>query len=48
MKTLNKKVHLLMPPDMVDRLKLAKQKTGIPVGEFVRRIVESALKELKL
>lgn len=40
--------HIFMPPEMMDRLRKAKDKTGVPVAEFIRRAIESALKDYKL
>ena len=43
-----KRTNFWFPEDMLDRLKLAKAKTGIPVSEFIRRAIEKALAELGL
>ena len=40
--------HIFMPPEMMDRLRKAKELTGVPVAEIIRRAIEAALKEYKL
>jgi predicted DNA-binding protein len=42
------RVNIFLPPVMVARLKAHKEKTGIPVAEFVRRAVEAALAKVDL
>lgn len=37
------RVNLYLPTDMIDRLKKRKDKTGVPVAEFVRRAVQHEL-----
>jgi predicted HicB family RNase H-like nuclease len=43
-----KRVNYFIPPDMVDRLKEQKERTGVPVAEFVRRAIEAALSKVNL
>jgi predicted DNA-binding protein len=43
-----KRTNFYFPERMLERLKEAKQKTGIPVSEIIRRAIESYLKELGL
>ena len=38
------RVNIFLPPAMVARLKAQKERTGVPVAEFVRRAIEAALK----
>ena len=38
------RVNIFLPPEMVARLKAQKERTGVPVAEFVRRAIEAALK----
>lgn len=42
------RTNVFLPQAMLDRLKRAKEKTGMPVAEFIRRAVETALKKEKL
>lgn len=37
------RVNIFLPPELIARLKAQKAKTGVPVAEFVRRAIESAL-----
>jgi predicted DNA-binding protein len=38
-----KRTNFYFPQDMLDRLKAAKLKTGIPVSEIIRRAIEDFL-----
>ena len=38
------RVNIFLPPEMVARLRAQKERTGVPVAEFVRRAIEAALK----
>jgi hypothetical protein len=40
--------HIFMPPEMMARLRQAKERTGVPVAEFIRRAIETALKDAGL
>jgi predicted DNA-binding protein len=40
--------HIFMPPEMMDRLRAAKEQTGVPVAEFIRRAIDAALRECGL
>jgi predicted DNA-binding protein len=40
--------HIFMPPEMMDRLRKAKDQTGMPVAEFIRRAIDAALRECGL
>ncbi len=42
------RTNVFLPEDLLERLKKAKKKTGIPVAEFIRRAIEAALKKEKL
>ena len=42
------RTNFFLPDDMIERLRQAKEKTGMPVSEFVRRAIESALKKAGL
>jgi predicted DNA-binding protein len=42
------RVNIFLPPKMVDRLKEQKERTGVPVAEFVRRAIEAALQRVNL
>lgn len=43
-----KRTNFFFPEEMLDRLKAAKIKTGIPVSEIIRRSVEAYLQKLGL
>lgn len=43
-----KRTNFFFPEQMLNRLKEAKLKTGIPVSEIIRRAVEKYLKEIGL
>lgn len=35
--------HIIMPQEMMDRLRKAKERTGVPVAEIIRRAIDAAL-----
>jgi len=39
------RTNVFLPADLIARLKKAKEKTGIPAAEFIRRAIEAALKK---
>jgi predicted DNA-binding protein len=41
-----KRTNFYFPEALLERLKAAKEKTGVPVSEIIRRAVEAYLKEL--
>ena len=43
-----KRHHIFLEDAMLARLKKAKDKSGVPVAEIIRRAIESALKAMKL
>jgi len=43
-----KRTNFYFPEQMLERLKLASKKLGIPVSEFIRNAVEAALKKIGL
>jgi len=43
-----KRTNFYFPEAMLQRLKKASEKTGMPMSEFIRRAVDAALKKLKL
>jgi predicted DNA-binding protein len=43
-----KRTNFSFPESMLERLKAAKQQTGIPVSEILRRAVEAYLKSIGL
>ena len=42
------RVNIFLPPEMIERLKEQKERTGVPVAEFVRRAIEAALRKVNL
>lgn len=42
------RVNYFIPSKMVERLKEQKERTGVPVAEFVRRAIEAALRKVNL
>jgi|JI10StandDraft_1071094.scaffolds.fasta_scaffold195713_2 predicted DNA binding CopG/RHH family protein len=42
------RTNVFIPAAMLERLKKAKAKTGMPVSEFIRRAIEVALQGIKL
>ena len=42
------RTNVFLPDEMLARLKKAKEKTGMPAAEFIRRAVEAALKKAGL
>lgn len=43
-----KRTNLFLPEQMLERLKKAQDKLGVPVSEIIRRAVEEFLKKMKL
>lgn len=43
-----KRTNFFFPEQMLDRLKVAKDKLGIPVSELIRRAIEDYLNKLGL
>ncbi|MDE3023078.1 MAG: ribbon-helix-helix domain-containing protein [Pseudomonadota bacterium] len=43
-----KRTNFYFPQSLLDRLKAAKEKTGVPVSEIIRRAVDKYLKETGL
>jgi hypothetical protein len=39
------RANIFLPPEMIARLKEQKERTGVPVAEFVRRAIEAALQK---
>jgi predicted DNA-binding protein len=39
------RTNFYFPQVMIDRLKAVKERTGIPMSEFIRRAIERALTE---
>lgn len=42
------RTNVFLPEQMIARLKKAKELTGMPVAEFIRRAIEAALQKLNL
>ena len=42
------RVNIFLPPEMIARLKVQKDRTGVPAAEFVRRAIEAALQRVNL
>lgn len=42
------RANIFLPPEMIARLKEQKERTGVPVAEFVRRAIEAALQRINL
>jgi len=42
------RTNVFLPEELIARLKAAKEKTGMPAAEFIRRAIEAALKKEKL
>ena len=42
-----KRTNFFFPQEMLDRLKQAKDKTGLPVSEIIRRAIDDYLKKIK-
>ena len=42
------RANIFLPPEMLARLKEQKDRTGVPVAEFVRRAIEAALQKVNL
>jgi predicted DNA-binding protein len=43
-----KRTNVFLPEQMLERLKAAQAKLGIPVAEIIRRAVDEFLKKMKL
>lgn len=43
-----KRTNFYFPDSILERLKAAKEKTGVPVSEIIRRAVDAYLKQLDL
>lgn len=43
-----KRTNFYFPQSLLDRLKLASEKTGMPMSEFIRRAIDAALKKEKI
>lgn len=43
-----KRTNFYFPDSILERLKAAKEKTGVPVSEIIRRAVDAYLKQLGL
>jgi predicted DNA-binding protein len=43
-----KRTNFFFPEQMLSRVRMASKMLGIPMSEFIRRAIESALKEIEL
>ena len=43
-----KRTNFYFPEQMIERVRLASEKLGIPMSEFIRRAIEAALKKAGL
>lgn len=42
-----KKIHFCLPQQLLDRLRIASEKTGLSLADLIRRAVDVLLKELE-